>query len=157
MTITDEHICQDAGATVLLALQQLLTNNTTNKPFLINISSTGLHPPGKPCDVPVVMIPIYRYALQMMLADKRVLQERLAEEARLPESQRVLSGFVHVKPTRLVDGKPKGLAAVREGVEDKPAVGYSIGRSDVATWMFERLIKGDVKADWVGKGVCLTY
>nr|POE51608.1 hypothetical protein CFP56_25815 [Quercus suber] len=155
ITITDETICQDAGTTLLAALQQLQPSGS--KPFFINISSTGLPAANAPRDVPFTMIPVYRWGLHKMHADKRVLQERLVAHANLPESQRVLSGYVNVKPSHLTDGPAKGLAALRVGTDENPAKGYSISRSDVGGFMFERMIAQDMDVNWVGKGVSVTY
>ncbi|KAK9318922.1 hypothetical protein V1517DRAFT_334223 [Lipomyces orientalis] len=52
-------------------------------------------------------------------------------------------------------GLLKGWKTLRVGVEEKPAVGYTIARADVGEWIFEELIKKD-GGEWVGKSVTLT-
>lgn len=154
VTLDDPTICQDAGTTILEALQAL---NSTTKPLLISVSTTGIPPRGKPWDVPFALSAIYRYGLQVPHHDKEVLQENLAEHVKLPESQRGCSAYVLVKASLLMDGPGYGLEKVREGSEDQPAVGYTIRRRDVGAWMFDRLIKNDMKPEWENKGVCITY
>lgn len=78
-----------------------------------------------------------------------------------------ISGFVIPRPTLLVNGEAKGLDKVKAGWDThpeavnakgvkgaKPAIGYSIRRADVGTWIFEQVVKG--KGDWVNKCVSLT-
>lgn len=78
-----------------------------------------------------------------------------------------ISGFVITRPTLLTDGDAKGLNKVKVGWEthpeavnakedkkSKPAIGYSIRRADVGTWIFEEVVKG--KGDWVNKCVSMT-
>lgn len=156
VVLTDMTICQDAGATILRSLQELKPG-AGNKPIFINISTTGIPPQGKPRDVPIAFVPMYDWGLQAPHADKKVLEAKLAEQFKLPESERGISGYVNVKPSLLMDGEGKGLQAVREGVDEKPAVGYTIQRKDVGLWMFERLVKGEIKEEWMNKSVSITY
>ena len=153
-TIADPDICKGAGATILQALEQL---KPARKPFLINISTTGIPPKGKPRDVPLAYLFLYPYFGHVMHEDKRILEANLAAHVRLPEGQRGIRGFVNVKPSLLMDGEGKGLDAIRQGVDEEPAVGYSIQRKDVGLWMFTNLLEADVKSGWVNKSVSLTY
>ncbi|KAI7080742.1 mevalonate kinase [Hortaea werneckii] len=79
--------------------------------------------------------------------DKKALQENLA--AHMKSESVVLEGFVNVKASLLLNGEAKGLQAVRDGVETQPAVGYTIRRADVGGWIFERLVKGEPKGEWM--------
>ena len=154
VTLNDPTICQDAGKTILQALTQL---KPTKKPLLINVSTTGIQPKGKPRDVPLLFTLLYYYFLHVPHVDKQVLEEKLAEQMQLPESQRSIGSYVNVKPSLLQDGEGKGLDSVREGVDENPAIGYFIQRKDVGLFMFERLVKNGVKAEWRNKSVSVTY
>ncbi|RMY84270.1 hypothetical protein D0862_11458 [Hortaea werneckii] len=156
-TLTDPTICQDAGRTILKALEELESTSTgrTKKPILINVSTTGIPSPNCPRDVPLLFVPLYHWALAVPHEDKKVLQEALA--AHMESESALLQGFVHVKPSLLTDGEAMGLQAVREGMEIEPAVGYTIRRADVGGWIFQRLVKGEVKGEWMDRSVCVTY
>ena len=62
VTLTDPHICQDAGNTILQALQQL---KPAVKPLLIVVSTTGIPPSGMPRDEPLLCTPLYRWLLHI--------------------------------------------------------------------------------------------
>ncbi|KAI7278220.1 hypothetical protein KC345_g6104 [Hortaea werneckii] len=155
-TLGDPTICQDAGKTILIALGELESSKEERKkPILINVSTTGIPSPGCPRDVPLLFVPLYHWILAVPHEDKEALQENLA--AHMKSQSAVLEGFVNVKASLLLDGEAKGLQAVRDGVETQPAVGYTIRRADVGGWMFERLVKGEPKGEWMNRGVCITY
>ncbi|KAF2480780.1 hypothetical protein BDY17DRAFT_302384 [Neohortaea acidophila] len=154
VTLNDPTICQDAGATILRALQGL---QVEQKPTFINVSTTGISPRSVPRDVPLLFVPLYHWFLSVPHADKQVLEEKLAAHTKLPEKERGLRAYVNVKPSLLMDGAGCGLQAVRVGVDEKPAVGYTIQRKDVGTFMFERLVKTGVPQEWLNKSVSVTY
>jgi len=154
-TLSDPKICQEAGATLLRALQEL---RPATKPMLINISTTGIPPKGMPRDVPWPYVVLYPWLGHVMHEDKRELQGRLAEHMTvLPGGERGIRGYVNVKPSILMSGEAKGMQAVRQGVDEKPEVGYWINRVDVGGWIAENLVKSDGKAEWRNKSVTLTY
>ncbi len=64
--------------------------------------------------------------------------------------------FVVVRASLLTDGKARGGEKVRVGVEEKPAVGYTISRGDVGLWVFENLVLGE-GGKYVGQKVSITY
>lgn len=150
----DPTLCYDAGVTVVRAVQEL---KAETKPLIVNVSTTGIPPEGKKWDVPWWFSWAYRVLLHDAHTDKRQLQDHLAEHMRLPESQRAIRGYINTKASLLLDGEAKGLESVREGSEDAPEIGYFIRRADVGLWMFERLIKSEPKAEYVNKGVVITY
>jgi hypothetical protein len=154
VTLNDPHICQDAGNTILKALQQL---KPATKPLLIYVSTTGIPPNGMPRDEPLLFTPLYRWMLHVPHVDKRALENDLAAHVNLPESQKGIRAFVAVKASLLMDGDGRGLEAVRQGVPEKPAVGYTIRRQDVGLFICERLVKQDVREDWLNKGISITY
>lgn len=50
------------------------------------------------------------------------------------------------------------MQAVREGVEDKPPIRFTIARKDVGTWMLEELVKREqVGAVRATENVVVTY
>lgn len=150
----DPTICQDAGQTILLAAKEI---SSTKKPFLINVSTTGIPAPGCPRDVPLLFYPLYRWCLAAPHEDKEVLEHNLREEVKKGGSERGISGFVNVKPSLLMDGDRVGLENVRAGGEKVPAIGYAIRRQDVGEWIFEKLVKSEVPAEWKNSSVAITY
>ena len=154
VTLNDVTICQDVGNTILQTLQQL---KPAVKPLLIVVSTTGIPPTGMPRDEPLLMSPLYRWMLHIPHVDKRKLEEDLTANVGLSESERAIRAFVAVKPSLLMDGLGFGLNIVRQGVPEKPAVGYTIRRHDVGSFICERLIKQEASQDWLNKGISITY
>lgn len=154
VTLSDPTICQDTGKTILRALAEL---KSETKPFMINVSTTGIPPEGCPRDVPLLFIPLYHWLLAVPHADKKVLENKLASHMAASEEERTLSGYVNVRPSLLMDGEAKGVQALREGVDRTPAVGYTVRRQDIGRWMYERLIRKGPPAEWVDNGVTVTY
>ncbi|KAF2720284.1 hypothetical protein K431DRAFT_285949 [Polychaeton citri CBS 116435] len=152
VVLTDPRVCLDAGTTVLHALAEL---KAQKKPVLINVSTTGINPPGTPNDVPLAFNLLYHWMLQDPHEDKLALERHLGEHVQRDDS--VLSGHVQVKASLLMNGESLGLQSIRQGIDEKPAVGYTIRRSDVGLWMFEKLIKQDVPREWINKGLTITY
>lgn len=70
--------------------------------------------------------------------------------------EKVISGFVNVKPTLLTNGDGIGWERLRFGVESEPAVGWRVARRDVGEWVFERVVRREVPGGWVGRGVTLA-
>lgn len=152
-TLSDPTICQDVMKTIIEALKQL---KPTNKPTLLNISTTGIWPKGKPRDIPIPYIPFYRWFLHSPHVDKQVLEDNLREHIQLPKDQQVIKGYVHIKPSLLVGEGRSGLDKIRFGVDEAPALGYTITREDVGEWMFESLIKSELRPEWINKSVSIT-
>ena len=74
----------------------------------------------------------------------------------IQKNAQVFDGFTILRPTLLTSGKVKGVKNVKVGTEQKPALGYTISRGDVGTWIFEKLVIGN-KSRWNGEKVTLTY
>jgi hypothetical protein len=154
----DPTVCQDAGKTILKALQEMkATTVSGGKPLMVNVSTTGIPTKGKPWDVPWWFSWLYRVLLHNAHVDKIVLQEHLADHVQLPENEKVISGYINAKASLLMDGEALGVEKVREGSEDTPVIGYTIRRADVGGWIFERLIKQEPRQDYMNKGVTITY
>lgn len=158
--IQDSTICRDASRSILAALEQNQnqqgsgSGSGSQKPLLINISTTGIAPPGKPRDVPLLWLPLYRWLLHHPHVDKAEMEANL--RAVMAKEERPLRGYVNVKPTLLSGGEGIGWERVRFGVDDEPAVGYFVARKDVGEWIFERLVRREWGVGWEGNGVCLA-
>ncbi|KAF9888810.1 hypothetical protein FE257_008178 [Aspergillus nanangensis] len=133
-------ICTDGVSTILSALRHIHTQSpAARKPYLAVISTTGLDHAKR--DIPLAMIPLYRWLLAAPHVDKRNMEGVVkAEMAVENEAQRVIKGAVVVRPSLLTDGKVLGVESVRAGSEDVPAVGYTISRGDVGGWVFEEVV-----------------
>ena len=154
ISLEDLTICQSAMRTILRALTNL---QPINKPLLLNVSTTGIWPTGAPRDIPFAYILLYKWFLHVPHEDKRAMGQELADHLALPESERGIRAYVTVKPTLLMSGESKGLDSVLQGIEEKPAIGYTIRRHDVGLFMFERMVKTGVEDAWLNKSVTLTY
>ncbi|KAM0082221.1 hypothetical protein ACKRZS_005589 [Fusarium odoratissimum] len=165
ISMDDASITGDSAAAVMQALKDLVsTNSITNLPIYAPISSTG-H--GSRRDQPRSLMPLYWWLLKEAQADTAVL-ERVTRDA-ATQNQSCLGGYVMLRPPLLTDGEMKGTKEVRAGwiweddifqksdeQETGVRVGYTISRMDLARWMFEELIQGDIRS-WNGKCVNLTY
>lgn len=160
VTLHDPTICQDVGSTILAAATELARETSTppaQRPYFVNMSTTGIPAKDCPRDVPLLFYGLYVYGLHVPHVDKKVLQEALAAHMQQPEQERGLRGFTNVKASLLMDGEGYGLEIVREGPEEKPAVGYTIQRKDVGRWMFERGVEEEMKREYLNKSVTITY
>ncbi|KAM0701208.1 hypothetical protein Q7P35_011569 [Cladosporium inversicolor] len=152
--IQDSTLVRDASQTILAALSTNIP--AQDKPLLINITTTGIPPPGAPRDVPLLYLPLYRWLLHHPHVDKGEMEANLRAVMSKSESERPIRGFVNVKPTLLTDGAGKGWEKIRSGQEGRPALGYFVARKDVGEWVFERLVTREVKEEWVGSGITLA-
>lgn len=146
-------------ATLVTALSEL---QPARKPLLLVVSTTGI---GTKRDVPWLFYPLYHVFLAVPHKDK-VVMESLVKNAvndhpTKPDNKNrggAIGGFVIVRASLLVDGERLGLQTIREGKEsDKPAIGYTIRRSDVGNWLFERCIRDGVQKGLMGEAVTITY
>jgi hypothetical protein len=163
ITIDDPHICESGMRAVQSALENLATQGISRdsdgrKPLIIVISSTGIDPI-KNRDIPLAMLPIYTYMLQVPAADKRKMEQLLRED-----NGKHFRDIVIVKGAMFTEAK-KGLQSVKVGWEwagksegrekaPGPHLGYTIGKQDVGEWVFKRAI---VEGGWEGKVVTLTH
>lgn len=163
--MVDATITGDSATAVVDALRELKATNAVKKlPVFCPISSTG-H--GSQRDQPLPLIPLYLWLLPIPQADTAVLEKVVRQAATEPDS--ALDGYVMLRPPLLTHGKRKGTDALRVGwiweddvfrsTNEKELgveVGYTISRQDLAQWIFEELVQGDVNR-WKGKCVNLTY
>ncbi|KAF2209926.1 hypothetical protein CERZMDRAFT_99983 [Cercospora zeae-maydis SCOH1-5] len=146
-------LCQDVTATFSEVSREL--SSSSHKPVFINVSMTGIPSEGKPWDVPTKFTWMYRYVLQQTHEDKRRVQEMIEEDMRSQQSG--IGVHVLVKPSLLMDGRALSSGKVRVDTEDQPEIGDTIRREDVGRFMFERLVKEDVKAKWRNTSLTITY
>jgi hypothetical protein len=135
---------------------QTLTSTTEQKPIMINISTTGISPAGKPRDIPIGWIPFYKWLLHSPHIDKQAMEDNVRSELAKPEAQRLIRGGVIVRPSFLA-GESKGWENLKVGTDERPVRGYFVERSDVGKFMFERLVRQDVPEEWMNGGVHLTH
>lgn len=155
-TLDNPTVCQDATRTILAAVQTLMQENPEHqKPLLTVLSTTGI---SSKRDLPVLMIPMYHWMLKVPHEDKKKMEDLIYEHAALPEAQRGLRNYMIVRPSFLTEGKGDGLAKVKVGTEEKPAVGYVIARNDVGAWLFQHSVRNAMEADneYLGKVVTIT-
>lgn len=159
--LPDPTLCTDGMRAIFSALSTLgLTTASGKKPLLIALSPTGIN--GKARDIPRLYYPLYKVLAAQLHADKRGMEQVVLGD----KGEHV--DFVIVRPTALVDGA-KGVDKVRSGWEwglqgekacvekEKevgPAIGWTIGRTDVGAWIFKNVVE---EGGWEGKCVSLTY
>lgn len=152
----DPHICEDAARTIISAISSIRTASPSSHekyPTCIVVSTTGISSHGR--DIPLAMIPLYHWMLPVPHADKGKTEQLI---------QGYDGDWTIVRPSFLVDGKSKGLEAVRVGVEVpsenrlvNKTIGYTISREDVGNWMFSELIREGGNPQWGHKVVTITY
>ncbi|KAM5354674.1 hypothetical protein ACJ41O_001321 [Fusarium nematophilum] len=149
MTIDDPQVCGKGMATLLEAISQLRRSGAAGRPLVICCSTTGLSKFGR--DYPILMTPLYSIIIKVAKADKRVMEDTLADGG---------EDFVIVRASLLVDGESE--KAIRVGVEDPKGgkesseIGYTISREDAGKWIARNLV---VKREgrYVNKIASITY
>lgn len=182
-TIADPKICQDAISTIISAVDNVRreqfhwtpSDGCKPMPQLVLVSTTGTSPPsarGGTCkrDVPLALSPLYHWLGQVPHGDKKAMEAIVRKDMGRADVREVFDGrkeardgvrafesYVFVRPSLLMDGEGKGTDSIRVGVDDKPALGWTITRSDVGKWMYEKLVKPqEWPAAWKNTGVTLT-
>ncbi|KAE8145291.1 hypothetical protein BDV25DRAFT_165002 [Aspergillus avenaceus] len=144
-------ICADTVRTVIEASGEL-----ERKPTLVVISATGMK---NKHDLPLAMQPLYWWLLKCPLADKTIMEKTILEEMKKPEDRRAIRDYSIVRPSFFTDGEGEGLAKIRDGREDRPAVGYTITRNDVGLWLFENFVRRPLHQEnrFLGQAVTITF
>ncbi|KAJ3492287.1 hypothetical protein NLG97_g5437 [Lecanicillium saksenae] len=152
--VDDPDVCKKATACVLGAIKTLREENgCRGRPLYTAISTTGISKFGR--DVPMGMLPMYKWMLSTPHADKEAMEKQL-----------VASGerFVMVRPSFLLEeSKAKPYKNIRVGVEnpgkgiEAKEIGYAISRDDVGRWVYENLLKEQGKTQYEGKAVSITW
>ncbi|KAK9312313.1 hypothetical protein V1522DRAFT_283188 [Lipomyces starkeyi] len=161
VTLDNPGICSSSTEVLLNALRAAYDEKPSTaaiKPLLAYVSTTGIT--NGPEDVPFGFRFLYHVLLAVPHEDKREMERTLTSHMAQPEeSERLLRGIVGVRASLLTGGidykAGKGWRTLRVGTEERPAVGYTIPRSDVGEWIFEELVKND-GGEWVGKIATLT-
>jgi len=130
MRMEDPNTVTKAIEKILLALKEL---DLQPKPKLIALSSMGVL---RERDFPIAYYPICRWILTEVFEDKRGMEAHMNDSSL---NTGVASSII-VRPCALTDVE-KGVAAVRAGTGKNRPLGYTIGRPDVANWIFENLIE----------------
>jgi len=157
-------ICQNAAKNIITALKELdAEKKLATRPFFVALGTTGM---SRARDIPVLVVPFYKWMLHEPHVDKATMEKVIAEASK--ETTSVIKGFAIVRPSLLMDGQSKGIKSIKTGWEYHPevasgketgpgaAIGYSIRRADVGLWMFENMLKSDINK-WNGRCVSLTY
>jgi len=113
-------------------------------------------------------MPLYHVLLKTPHKDKEIAEKLVAEGSTETGAEAPIDNFIIVRPTLLTNGPALGQKSVKTGWEKhpsapgavsenetRPAIGYTIRRADVGTWIFENAIKGG--RGWAGKCVSMTY
>lgn len=153
------NITEQTSTTLVTALREIYAERDQQqegkKPILAVVSTTGITEKDEKRDVPCLFKPGYEYLLATPHADKRKMEAIITS----PENQLLFKAVVIVKPAFLTgDGNlssAKGLANIRIGTEENPAVGYFIARADVGEFIWEEVCKKE-EPRWFGKKVTLT-
>lgn len=149
--IDDPDVCKKATDTMLEALKTLREKGCAGKPLYTVISTTGISKFGR--DVPLAMLPMYKWMLHQPHADKEVMEQKLKESG-----ERV----VMVRPSFLKDEASPD-TKIRVGVEDPEKgvevkeIGYFISRDDVGRWVYENLLVEPEKCQYEGKAVSISW
>jgi hypothetical protein len=108
-------LCADGMRNLLDVLGGLQVEGTQfaaagMKPIIAVISTTGL---SKTRDVPLAMLPFYRWMLAVPHEDKKAMEQELVDAAFQIDSP--IGGFTVVKSTLHTRGEMKGVNFVRAG------------------------------------------
>ncbi|KAF9103853.1 hypothetical protein BGX29_002847, partial [Mortierella sp. GBA35] len=114
-----------------------------HKPSITVISTTGVSDVKE--DVPFGFRFFYHVVLADPHKDKKVMERLLIENSSTTTTPGVFTGAVMIRPSLLTGDQNvkggKGWDKLKVGVEEKPAVGYTVHRADVGQWVFEQIIK----------------
>ncbi|KAI0387010.1 NAD(P)-binding protein [Hypomontagnella monticulosa] len=148
MTIDDPHVCEKGIATVIGAINGLRKEGVIGRPHIIVCSTTGLSKFGR--DTPLVIVPVYALMLKVPGADKKVMEEKLANSG---------EDFTIIRASMLGDGESQkkirvGIEDPQTGIESK-AIGYSISREDAGRWIAQNLVQ-NMSPRYMNKTVTIT-
>lgn len=149
-TLDNPTVCQDAIRVVFEASRTLdpangeAASEHNRKPLLAVLSTTGI---SEKRDLPILMMPMYKWMLKVPHVDKKAMEELIFKEIALARAERGIENYIIVRPSFLTDGKSEGLANIKVGTEVKPAVGYTIARSDVGVWLFQNAVRNGLKEE----------
>lgn len=146
ITLQDPTVCESAMAALISALSSLEPAKGAARPFVVAVSTTGISDEAR--DVPLLLLWLYKWLLRVPHVDKKAMETLLRKSG---EESLV------VRASLLTDGVSRGAVAVRQGVEQRPAVGYYISRKDVGGWIWENVLRRGTVGDLDGEAVTVTY
>lgn len=137
MTLDDPHVCERGMATLLEAVTSVRQQQQQEQegegegewtPRIVVVSTCGM---ARHRDYPLATFPMYKFLLRVPHADKIKMERALVAGA----------GYTYtiVRPSLLVDAAAPQ-REIRVGVDDEPAVGYTISRDDVGGWIYESVL-----------------
>ncbi|KAF9150271.1 hypothetical protein BG015_007925 [Linnemannia schmuckeri] len=158
MTIDNPEICATATKNIIQSLQEIYASHPSTaqqRPSITVISTTGVSDVRE--DVPFGFRTFYHVVLADPHKDKKVMEDLVVANA--SSATGVFRGAVIIRPSLLKGDQNvkggKGWQKVKAGVEDKPAVGYTIHRADVGQWICEQIVKTGGESRF-GQKVTLT-
>ncbi|KAG0290117.1 hypothetical protein BGZ98_003588 [Dissophora globulifera] len=161
VTVDNREICATSAKNIMQALQETYLeypSTALRKPSIVVISTTGASDTNE--DVPFAFRFLYDILLADASKDKKDM-ERLVMGNTVDSdvAQPVFRGAVALRPSLLVGDQNikggKGWQTLKVGLQDSPAVGFTVHRADVGEWIYEQIIKrGDER--WFGQLVTLT-
>ncbi|KAK3831830.1 MAG: hypothetical protein JOS17DRAFT_744469 [Linnemannia elongata] len=158
MTIDNPEICATATKNIVQSLQEIYAGHPStaqHKPSITVISTTGVSEVRE--DVPFGFRTFYHVVLADPHKDKKVMEDLVV--ANSSPNTGVFRGAVIIRPSLLKGDQNvktgKGWQKVKVGVEEKPAVGYTIHRADVGEWICEQIVKTGGESRF-GQRVTLT-
>ncbi|KAG9252856.1 uncharacterized protein F5Z01DRAFT_188932 [Emericellopsis atlantica] len=154
LRLADPEVCAKGMRTLIAALKEVRTQGIQGRPLICALSTTGISRSGVR-DYPVLLYPLYHWGLAEAHADKRNMEQTLADSG---------ERFVIVRPSLLVDtDRPENDDKVRMGIDDaktaeyeKMEVGYTISRGAVGRFITTRVLEKDGKS-YEGKALALTW
>ncbi|KAF9134102.1 hypothetical protein BGX30_012050 [Mortierella sp. GBA39] len=158
LTIDNPEICATATKNIIQALQEIYAahpSTSQHRPSITVISTTGVSDVRE--DVPFGFRTFYHVVLAEPHKDKKVMEDLVVANA--SPTTGVFRGAVIIRPSLLKGDQNvkhgKGWQKVKVGVEDRPAVGYTIHRADVGQWICEQIVKTGGESRF-GQKVTLT-
>ncbi|KAI1389585.1 NAD(P)-binding protein [Hypoxylon trugodes] len=149
MSFEDVNVCEKGMTTLFEALANLRSQGVEGRPHIVAVSTTGLSKFTH--DMPRMINPVWQAMIKVPGADKRVMEDKLAESG---------EEFTIVRASFLVDGESD--RTIREGIEDPttgvetPIVGYKISREDAGRWIARNLVMTR-NEKYINKTASITY
>jgi len=129
--LLDPNLCKDALDTITSAMTQV------ERPpkRLIVVSTTGLD---KRRDIPIAMVPLYRWLLHEPHEDKRKMEEAVINAGKAG----IVDEWIIVRAALLTNGPKTEKYHAGKGIR-----GYTVSRNDVGHFLSQNL----VSKEWVGE------
>ncbi|KAG0196337.1 hypothetical protein BGX33_001760 [Mortierella sp. NVP41] len=146
VTIDNPEICATGTKNIVQALKEIYASHPStaqHKPSITVISTTGISDVKE--DVPFGFWFFYHVVLADPHEDRKATERLLIENSSTTMTPAMFTDAVMIRPSLLTGDQNvkggKGWEKLKVGVEEKPAVGYTVHRADVGQWVFEQIIK----------------